>query len=170
MGLWYDPTFVAGVCAAALALAYGLNHLFAPRSAAVALTLMLIMLWCTEWVIHFLPRPPDPTWLLAGLDLIGALGSWLCWRQARRTWKEALVFSFVVALLAQAVRAWASLVDPAGFGPGTPGADAFTAVRNTLFFAQTLCCGWMGGSRAGAWLLSRLPGHSPSRHRLGSGR
>lgn len=170
MGLWHDPAFVAGVCAGVLAFTYGLNHVFAPRSSAVALTLMLIMLWCAEWAIFFLPRPPDPTWLLAGLDLIGALGGWLCWRQARRTWKEALVFTFVVALLVQAVRAWAVLVDPAGFGPGTPGADAFTAVRNTLFYAQAACCGWMGGSRACAWIVALLPRHRPGRHRLGSGR
>lgn len=170
MDAWHDPAFVAGVCATALALAYGLNHLFAPRSAAVALTLMLIMLWCAEWIIYFLPRPPDPTWLLAGLDLVGALGSWLCWRQSRRGWKEVLVLTFVCAIWVQVLRTFAAWADPAGFGPYTSGADAFIAIRNSLFFVQVLCCGWSGGVRACAWLLSYLPGHSPGRHRLGSGR
>lgn len=170
MGLWYDPAFVAGICATALGLAYGFNHLFAPRSAAVALTLMLIMLWCAEWAIYFLPRPPDPTWLLAGLDLIGALGSWLCWRQARRGWKEVLTISFIAAIVVQIARSLEALANPAEFGPHTAGADTFTAMRNVLFFVQVSCCGWSGGSRAGAWICSYLPGHSPGRHRVGSGR
>jgi hypothetical protein len=168
--VWHDPLFVAVACSVVLALAYGLNHVFAPRSGAVALTLMLIMLWCAEWAIYSLPRPPNPTWLLAGLDLIGALGAWLCWRQARRTWKEALVGTFVLAIFVQVMRAAGEWSAPAAFGPHTPGSEAFTVARNMLFFAQVVCCGWVGGSRAGAWLLARLPRHSPGHHHLGSGR
>lgn len=168
MSLWHDPIWVAIICASALGIAYALNHVFAPRSGAVALTIMLIMLWCAEWGIWFLPSPPDPTWLLAGLDLIGFLATVSCWKQARRAWKEALAFAFVAAMLVQVVRGVALVFDATKYGPHTVGSDTFTAARNVLFFAKVVCCGWTGGSRVCAWLLSRLPGHSPVDHRVGA--
>lgn len=168
--MWRDPLFVALVCGGALSVVYSLNHIFAPRSGSVALSVMLIMLWCAEWAIWMIPRPPDPTWLLAGLDLIGALGAWLCWRQARRAWKRALIGTFVLSLVVQVMRAAAEWWLPATFGPNTLGALVFTVARNALFFAQLACCGWVGGSRAGVWVLNHLPRHSPGRYHLGPGR
>ncbi len=68
MGLWHDPLAVTLLCGGLLAAAYALNHVFAPRSGAVALTIMLIMLWCAEMAIHFVPSPPPIR-----------LGCWLGW-------------------------------------------------------------------------------------------
>lgn len=170
MDIWHSVLAAAAVNVAVLASVFGLNHKFAPRTDAVALTIMLVILTCAEWAIFFIPGPPDPTWLLAGLDTIGALGAWVCWRSRRRAWKEVLTFTFVAAILLQVCRGVAEVAAPATFGPHTQGGEMFTFARNVLFFAQSACCAWVGGSRAYALLLDRVSHGGASRHHLGAGR
>lgn len=160
---WSNPVFVGLVCSGALAVMYALNHKLAPRSDAEALSTMLVFLWLAETALAFVPRPPDPDWLLSSLDLIGGMGAVICWRRRAMWWKEALAATFATAIMIQLVHGlmfwWKPETNTREFR------NMFHLARNVLFFAQVAFTGWTGGVRAAnrsrQWLLDLT-----SRHRL----
>lgn len=152
--IWFVALVFGGACFATLAL----NTIFAPRSDAVAMTVLLTWLCSIELAMLSVPSPPENSTSLVLLDTIGALAVLACWRAKRATWKLAMFWLFVASIGVEAAK-WSMITwAPDINSPETR--NLFRAARNVMFFAQLVCAGWTGGVRV-AGRLGHLLHHPP---------
>lgn len=136
------------------------------RLAALGLSTMLMLGWCSARVSAALLGPMEALHLYPMLDaLFGAL-AFLCWRQRREWWKMALVCMFVVQCALHAAFWLAYPQD--GLPPEVAGPILYryTVANNVLFACELLCVSWAGGvDEWGRRVRAALSGRpSPFRH------
>lgn len=136
------------------------------RLAALGLSTMLVLGWCTGIVSATLLGEVEALHLNPIMDAVFGALAFLCWRQERAWWKMALVCMFVVQCALHAAF-WLAYPQN-GFPPEVAGPILYryTVANNVLFACELLCVSWAGGvdewgRRVSAALFGRL---GPFRH------